>query len=227
MRIMATRNHNEVGIERVDRDGEVSVVKDEDVEVSVDERMEWYNNAELGKERELEVEKNDGGHPMGRNEKLRTSLPRPGEYSTERRLEEERNPGSTTDFKSEATLEQAMGKAFCMVAPVVMASTKLSPVKVASISRKTGVDVVDVLRLEEIAIRNPDLVAKAITRIISRASAAIPGLVEEEGGQIAKEGEPDVKPCSKCRVGKPSAGDGEEMKDDELAQVGVESGLCE
>jgi hypothetical protein len=219
MKIFAVRNHNEVGIDRVNRDGEVSVVKDEDVEVSVDERMEWYGNAKLGEERKLDTESNDGGHPMRRDEKMRTSLPRPEEFSTERRLEEERNPGSTTDFKSEATKEQAIGKAFCMVSPVVMAGNTLSPRKTASISLATGVSVEDIVMLEEIAVKNPDL-----TSIY--ASVDIPGLVVDDGNQLVKESEPENE-CSKCKTGKPSPKDGEEMNEKELAGFGAECGLCD
>jgi len=223
MKIKAGRNSNEVGIERVDRDGEVSVVKDGDVEVSVDERMDWYNKATVDSEREIETEESDGGNSMARNEKMRTSLPRPGEYSIERRMQEERDPGSTTDVTSDVTLQQAMGKAFCMVAPIVMSNTALTPVKVASISAATGVDVVDVLRLETIAFRNRDLARKAIA-----TASDIPGVVEDEGGQLIKESEPEAG-CEKCKRKsvKPVGPEEEVVADDELAKIGTDCGLCE
>jgi len=213
MKIFSTRNHNEVGVERVNRDGGVEVVNDDKVEVSVDDRMKWYNNVKLDEEREIETETNEQSNSMRRDEKMRTSLPRKEEFSTERRLEEERKPGSTTSFTSEATKEQAMGKAFSMVSPIIMAGNTLTPKMAASISIATGVCVEDIVSLEEIAVSNPDL-AKIY------ASEDIPGLSVQEGGQLVKESDPK-------EIDSDSSSDDEEMSEEELAGFGEACGLCD
>jgi hypothetical protein len=111
-----------------------------------------------------------------------------------------------------------MGKAFCMVSPVVMAGDTLSPKKVAAISASTGVSVEDVCILEEIAANNRDLAE-------IYASTDIPGVVEDDGGQIVKESEPAG--CSKCKSVKPAPKEGEAMAEEELAGFAASCGLCD
>jgi hypothetical protein len=238
MKKKATRNHPEsAGVERVDHDGETEVVEPEDIEVSQKERLEWYYNGSakdedkvLHKKKNIETSYDDGGNPMWVNEEHRTSLPRPHQYSIERRLQEEREPGSTYDIISDASVENATARAFTMISPIVQAGRDLNDSEVVKISKVTGVPVQNVMSLENIAKRNSDLVNKY---------ASIPGVVEDsdEPG-IEKESEPQCyckcrgkklnckcpDGCSCRSVG--SKQDGELLKEDELNQIGTECGLC-
>lgn len=232
MRKIATRNHPEsAGVERVDHDGETHVVEPQDIEVSQKERLEWYYNGKaddedvvLDKKKNIEISHDDGGNPMGVNEKHRTNLPRPHQYSIERRLQEDREAGSTYDITSDASIENATATAFTMISPIVQAGRGLNDSEVVKISKRTGVPIQNVLSLEKIAERNPDLVMKY---------ASIPGVVEEsdEPG-IEKESEPsepgrrNKKKC-RCPEGKCRCPNrGEKLSEDELNQIGMESGLC-
>jgi len=241
MKKIATRNHPEsAGVERVDHDGKTHVVEPGDIEVSQKERLEWYSNggAEddekiLHKRKNMETSYDDGGNPMWTNEKHRTSLPRPHQYSIERRLQEEREPGSTYDITSEASIEQATAMAFTMVAPHVQAGRPIDDNGIVRISKVTGVPIQNVISLENIARRNPDL---------ARRYAQIPGLSDEDDGPgLEKESRPEIKPAKpgkgkgcgcqegkKCRCPKGQCGCGKEevLADDELRQIGTENGLC-
>lgn len=227
MKKVAGREHLENGIERVDHDGETHVVKDDEIEVSQKERLEWYENGApdedesiLVKRKNIETEYDDGGNPMWVSEKWRTSKPRPHQYSIERRLQEEREPGSTYDIESDATVEQATAKAFTEVAPHVMSGTKLDNKTIIAISDKCGIPVEHVISLESIAERNPDLAKKY---------ASIPGVVDDDEPGLEKESEP----CCNKEVSVAPSGIAKRKKkqkkltEQELQEVGKSCGLCD
>lgn len=239
MKKIATRNHPEsAGVERVDHDGETHVVEPQDIEVSQKERLEWYQNGEaneedviLEKKKNIEVEHDDGGNPMNVDEKHRTSKPRPHQYSIERRLQEEREAGSTYDITSDASVENATATAFTMISPIVQAGRSLDNSEVVKISSKTGVPVQNILSLESIAMKNPDLVSKY---------SSIPGVSDDDSTPgIEKESEPQQCYC-KCRGKKLNCKcpdscscrgigenpEGEVLEEEELNQIGMDSGLC-
>jgi len=224
MKKEAVRSHEENGVERVDHDGNTEVAKSEDIEISQKERMKWYDNgAPTEKEKKahkkcIKTEYDDAGNPMWRNEEFRTAKPRPHQYSVERRMQEQRDPGSTLDLVSEATLEQAMAQAFTMVCPIVMAGSKLSNRQVIAIIDKTKVAIEDVFSLETIAFRSPDLVEKY---------ASIPGVTEEDG-VLEKESEPECSEVSVAPSGMKRRRKHKEKKmtQDELNEIGSSCGLC-
>jgi hypothetical protein len=226
MRKLAGREHLENGIERVDHDGETHVVKSDEIEVSQKERLEWYDNGAPGedqsvvvKRKNMETEYDDGGNPMWVNEEWRTSLPRPHQYSIERRLQEERDPGSTYDITSDATVEQATAKAFTEVAPHVMSGTRLDNKTVIAIGDKFGLPVEHVLSLESIAMRNPGLVRKY---------AAIPGVVDGDAPGLEKESEPCSKEVAVSPTGIAKRKRRQRrLTEEELQQVGKSCGLCD
>jgi len=232
MKKIASRNHPEsAGVERVDHDGETQVVEPEDIEVSQEERLEWYQNGApdederlLHKRKNLETSYDDGGNPMWRNEEFRTANPRPAQYSIERRLQEERDPGSTYDITSDASVENATAQAFTMISPIVQAGRGLDNSEVVKISSTTGVPVQNIMSLENIALNSPELANKY---------ASIPGVVDDpaEPGieKESKPGRPGRCRCpEKCVCGKrPRKDKGKDvMTEDKLNQIGTDCGLC-
>jgi len=232
MKKKANRTHPEsAGVERVDHDGETQVVEPGDIEVSQKERLEWYENGSpdederlVHKRKNIETSYDDGGNPMWTNESHRTSKPRPHQYSIERRLQEARDPGSTYDITSDASIENATAKAFTMISPIVQAGRSLDNSEVVKISSSTGVPVQNIMSLETIAQKNTDLASKY---------AGIPGVVDDsdEPG-IEKESEP-AKPRCRCHKGHPCDHDSKKrhkddklMTEDELNQIGTDCGLC-
>lgn len=102
------------GVERVNRDGKMEVLKPDDVEVTPHERTTWYNKAKIDvrgstPEEIYEVEKgNTHGNSMAVDVENRTMLPRKHQYSTEARLSEQR--GEKPQFhKSDASIDNAVG----------------------------------------------------------------------------------------------------------------------
>ncbi len=232
MKKKAARNHPEsAGVERVDHDGETQVVEPQDIEVSQKERLEWYENGAPDKDEKLlhkhenvETSFDDGGNPMWRNEEHRTSNPRPHQYSTERRLQEEREPGSTFDVISNASVEQATARAFAMVSPLVQSGTNVADKDIVKISSATGVPIQNVISLEGIARKNPDLANKY---------AGIPGLVVGDEPGLEKESEPNECKCQdgkgaekECNCSEQCACKDKPLAEEELNQIGMESGLC-
>jgi hypothetical protein len=226
MKKEAVRNHHERGVEQVNHDGETNVVKPGDIPVSQKERLEYYDNgapkeeeAVVDKRKNIETSYDDGGNPMATNESHRTSKPRPHQYSIERRLQEDRDPGSTTDIVSDASLEQATARAFTMIAPLVMSGT-MNDSAIVKISNTTGVPIQNVMSLEKIARRSPDLVEKY---------ASIPGVVKDtdEPG-LEKESEPQCKcPIGKCQCSdKCNCKKEQPLAEEELNQIGIDCGLC-
>src|SRR3989304_1979192 len=103
MKRQAGRFNGEVGVERVEHDGDVVKVRPAEVEVTPEDRVEWYENGGapdedklIAKNPRLETQYDDGGNPMWVNEKHRTSQPRKHQFSIERRMQEQRDPGSTS-----------------------------------------------------------------------------------------------------------------------------------
>jgi len=237
MKKTAGRYNGEAGMERVDHDGVTHVVTPKNVEVSRDERMEWYNKGRPGederlihKRKNIQTQYDDGGNPMWVNESHRTSLPRPHQFSMERRLEEQRNPGSTYDITSDATRQQALALAFSRVSAIVIAGDVLENMKVLAISKQTGLPVEEIFSLDRIARRSPSLAKKYAAHM----SRDIPGVAEDAPGRkIEKESIPEAgeKPkgkCKSCPAGKlDPAAKGEVMTADELAEVGKKTGLCD
>jgi hypothetical protein len=230
MKKLATRNHPEyAGVERVDHDGKTHVVEPGDIEVSQKERLEWYSNggAEddekiLHKRKNIETSYDDGGNPMWTNESHRTSLPRPHQYSIERRLQEDREPGSTYDITSDASIENATAMAFTMLAPHVQAGTSVDNSKIVRISKTTGVPIQNVISLENIARKNPDL---------AKRYAGIPGVADDDDSPgLEKESEPGCE-CQKgkkcrCPKGQCKCKHEEVLAEEELKQIGTENDLC-
>jgi hypothetical protein len=232
MKKTAGRYNGPQGIERVDHDGETHVVKPEDIEVSQKERLQWYENCGAPeddvltvKNKRLETSYDDGGNPMWRNEDFRTAVPRPHQFSIERRLQEQREPGSTYDIYSDASKEEATAKAFAQVSSIVLAGTVLENKHVIAISDETGLSIEEVFSLRRIAERNEDL---------ARKYAGVPGVPEQKDERLEKESDP-----AELSTGDPESEEvgvarmrlvrrqGEEMTDEELQEVGVESGLCD
>jgi hypothetical protein len=233
MKKTAGRYNGPQGIERVDHDGVTHVVKPEDIEVSQQERLKWYQNGAppederlLVKHKRLETSYDDGGNPMWRNEDFRTALPRPHQFSIERRLQEQREPGSTYDIFSDATKEQALANAFARVATIVIAGGVLENKHVIAISEETGLPIEEVFSLRRIADRNEELARKA--------AAGIPGVKDEKDPRLDKVSDPE-----ELSVGEPVSEEigvarmrlvrreGEELTDEELQEVGKASGLCD
>jgi hypothetical protein len=105
---------NVTGTERIDRDGRMEVLKQDEVEVTPAERIRWYNKAKIDTrgntpEEIYDVEKGDtNGNDMAVDVKNRTMLPRKHQFSTEARLSEQR--GEKPEFhKSDASLDNAVG----------------------------------------------------------------------------------------------------------------------
>jgi len=232
MKKTAGRYNGPEGVERVDHDGQTRVVKPEDIEVSQQERLEWYENGAaseedvlLVKNKRLETSYDDGGNPMWRNEDFRTAVPRPHQFSIERRLQEQRDPGSTYDIYSDASKEEATAKAFAQVSSIVLAGNVLENRHVIAISNKSGLTIEEVFSLRRIAERNRDLACKY---------AGIPGVPEQKDERLEKESDP-----AELSIGEPESEEvgmarmrlvrrrGEKMTDEELREVGAESGLCD
>jgi hypothetical protein len=104
---------NTSGVERVDRDGQMEKLQMGEAEVTPKERLSWYNKAGLDPRGSLpeeiyEVEKDTIGNQMNVDNKERTRLPRPHQYSTESRMAEARGDKITFP-KSEDTKDKAFG----------------------------------------------------------------------------------------------------------------------
>jgi len=101
---------NASGTERINRDGEMEVVKPEDIEVTSIQRINWNSKAKIDNR---ETYPDNSGDTVNNNKmnvtlKLRTSLPKESEYSTESRLEVSR--GNEPYFnKSESDEDTANG----------------------------------------------------------------------------------------------------------------------
>jgi hypothetical protein len=235
MKKEAGRYNGEAGIERVDHNGVTHVVTPHEIEVSRDERQEWYNNGRpdeeqrlVHKRKNIVTQYDDGGNPMWVNEEHRTSLPRPHQFSMERRLVEQRKPGSTYDTMSDATRQQALALAFSRVSAIVIAGDVLENKKVLAISKDAGLPVEEVFSLDRIARRDQSL-AKKYAACLSKE---IPGVAEDAAGaKTVKEGLPEEEPkakCKTCPAGKlEPAKKGEMMTAEELAEVGKKTGLCD
>lgn len=221
MKKTAGRYNGEVGVERVDHDGKMHVVSPSSVEASPQERMSWYYNCGateedrvLVKNPRLETDYDDGGNPMWRNEKFRTAMPRPHQYSIERRLEEQRNPGSTESITSDAKLEVALGKAFTQVSTIVLSNSVLKNEDLNKISASTGMPLGDLVILKRIAEEN-----RALARTFARKDCGcrpeeIPGVAEEtkKKGPVIKETDDEDD-------------EGEECSEEELAAISTEVDL--
>lgn len=220
MKKTAGRYNGEVGVVRVDHDGKKHVVSPSSVEASVEERMNWYYNCGasdedkiLVKNPRLETEYDDGGNPMWRNEQFRTAMPRPHQYSIERRLEEQRNPDSTESIVSDAKLEVALGQAFTQVSTIVLSHNVLRNEDLNKISSDTGVPLGDIVLLKRIAEEHKDLAHKFAKGC--GCGEEIPGVAEEtkKKGPVIKETDDEEEE------------DGEECSEEELASIGTEMDL--
>ena len=105
---------NATGVERIDRDGQMEVLKQDEVEVTPAERTRWYNKAKIDvrgntPEEVYDVEKGDtNGNSMAVDVEHRTMLPRKHQFSTEARLNDQR--GTKPEFhKSDASIDNAVG----------------------------------------------------------------------------------------------------------------------
>ena len=105
---------NVTGTERVNRDGQMEKLKPDEVEVTIQDRITWYNKAKIDvrgnvPEEVYEVESgNTHGNSMAVDMKHRTMLPRKHQFSTEARLSEQR--GEKAQFnKSDSSLDNAVG----------------------------------------------------------------------------------------------------------------------
>ena len=68
----------------------------------------------------------DGGNPMGLKPDERTRQPRPHEYSTERRLQEQRDPGSTKSITLNASVAEQIVRSGASAGAVRVAASDLS-----------------------------------------------------------------------------------------------------
>ena len=222
MKKTAGRYNGEVGVVRVDHDGKKHVVAPSSVEASVEERMDWYYNCGasdedkiLVKNPRLETEYDDGGNPMWRNEKFRTAMPRPHQYSIERRLEEQRDPGSTESIVSDAKLEVALGQAFTQISTIVLAGGIVKNEDLNKISSDTSVSLGDLIVLKRIAEENGDLAQKfACGGCGCLEPEEIPGVAKKtkKKGPVIKETDDEED-------------EGEVCSEEELASIGTEVDL--
>ena len=204
MKKTAGRYNGEVGVVRVDHDGKKHVVSPSSVEASVEERMDWYYNCGASDEDKilvdnprLETEYDDGGNPMWRNEKFRTAMPRPHQYSIERRLEEQRAAGRTESIVSDAKLEVVKNE------------------DLMRISSTTGLPLGDIVILKRIAEQRQGLARRfARDGCGCQEPEEIPGVAEKtkKKGPVIKETDDEED-------------SGEECSEDELAAIGTEVDL--
>jgi len=221
MKKTAGRYNGEVGVVRVDHDGKKHVVSPSSIEASQEERLNWYSNCGAkeediftAKNPRLETEYDDGGNPMWRNEQFRTAMPRPHQYSIERRLEEQRNPGSTESIVSDAKLEVALGQAFTQISTIVLSNTVLKNEDLVRISSDTGLPVSELVILKRIAERNNGLAHRFASDKCGRSDEEIPGVAEKtkKKGPVIKETDDEED-------------EGEECSEEELASIGAEIDL--
>jgi len=217
----AGRYNGEVGVVRVDHDGKKHVVSPSSVEASVEERLNWYYNCGasdedkiLVKNPRLETQYDDGGNPMWRNESFRTAMPRPHQYSIERRLEEQRNPDSTESIVSDAKLEVALGQAFTQISTIVLSNTVLKNNDLNKISSSTGVPVSELVILKRIAEQDRGLAKKFAGKCGCQDVEEIPGVAKKtkKKGPVIKETDDEEDK-------------GEECSEEELASIGTEVDL--
>jgi len=223
MKKTAGRYNGETGVVRIDHDGKKHVVSPSSVESSVEERMGWYYNCGatdedkiLVKNPRLQTDYDDGGNPMWRNEQFRTAMPRPHQYSIERRLEEQRNPDSTESIVSDAKLEVALAQAFTQVSTIVLANTVLKNEDLNKISSSTGVPVGDLVILKRIAEQDLSLAKKFANGTCGGCKEVeeIPGIAQKtkKKGPVIKETDDEKD-------------DGETCSEEELASIGSEVDL--
>jgi len=225
MKKTAGRYNGETGVARVDHDGNVSVVSPSSVEVTQQERLDWYYNCGASEEDvllkdnpRLETEYDDGGNPMWRNEEFRTAMPRPHQYSTERRLEEQRAAGSTGSIVSNTELNEALGQAFTQISTIVLSGSVLKNDDLNKISSTTGIPVSELVILKRIAEKKGSLARKFAAGACPEAVVEdeIPGVSEDTSkGRVIKETEDDEEEaCNECS-----------LKAEELRSIGEETGL--
>jgi len=221
MKKTAGRYNGEVGVERVNHDGKIEVVSPSSVEVSQKERLNWYRNCGakeedifIAKNPRLKTEYDDGGNPMWRDEKFRTAMPRPHQYSIERRLEEQRNPGSTESIVSDAKLEVALAQAFTQISTIVLADTVLRNEDLNKISSSTGLPVSELVILKRIAEGNLGLAKKFAGKCSCPEVDDIAGVSDKtkKKGPVIKETDDEED-------------EGTELEEDELASIGKEVDL--
>jgi len=222
MKKQAGRFNGEVGVERVDHDGKVVKVLPADVEATPEERLNWYANcgaseedAILVKNPRLETEYDDGGNPAWVNEKHRTSKPRPHQFSIERRLQEQRDPGSTSSYTSDATREQATAAAFAQVSTIVLADGYIEEGRIIAIADKFSLPISDIMSLKRIAKRNTGL---------AKRYADAKELMDENGPVLFPE-EQEVHSRVPAGASLRLIPGGESLAKEELERVGPEVGL--
>jgi hypothetical protein len=164
---IADRYNGEVGVERVNRDGKIEVLRPSDAEPTVQDRTKWYEKGKVDArgnnpdEMGFEIDRDDGGNPMELKDlSHRTSMPRPHQYSIERRLRELEDPGSTESITSDASLAEAMAMTFKEVVKEVKVASNVSNEKIIAMSDSSGLRVRDVVSLIRVAGKRPDLVEK-------------------------------------------------------------------
>jgi len=227
----AGRFNGEVGVERVNRDGDMEILeKREDVEVTLEDRMKWYAKATLDGRGPIVDKifppdsKDDGGNKMNITDLAhRTSEPRPHQFSIERRLVEQRDPNSTESIQSEATLAYAMGMAFKEFVRSVRSGEKIDNAMLIEASTRFGLRVEDVFSLSRIAQSNTALGDKFLKvaavpgeecevcqDIHRKKRKSIPGVAKKVGPDIGKRSKPAK---------------GEVLSEEELNMVAQEVGL--